>query len=1029
VNGALDAGSELAGYRVTGLLGRGGMGFVYEAEHQLLKRKAALKTLAPELGGGSDFRERFIRESQTVASIDHPNIIPIYDAGDIDGMVYIAMRYVKGPDLEKLIASGGTTDAHEALSILEQVAGALDAAHAHEIIHRDVKPPNVMIEDGSGRIYLMDFGIAKQGGTRGLTQAGVFVGTVDYAAPEQIEAKEITAAADVYAFGGVLYEALTGKKPYERETDVAVMFAHITEPPPKASEARPDLPAELDAVIAKAMAKAAEERYATCREMIEAARAALGSAPAAAPVAAAAIVVPVEPPPAPTSNLPHFDTPLVGRDEELAAVQALLRQPAARLVTLIGLGGTGKSRLALEAATTLRDEYDAAYFVDLAPVQDPELVASAIAGVLGVRDTPNQPLVAAIAERLADSTTLLVLDEFEQVLPAAAMLGELLAAAPGLKLLTTCRTQLRLRGEREFPVPPLAVPEDDATAAESPAVRLFVERAQEAKPSFELDDDNLGAVAEICRRLEGIPLAIELAAARVKLLTPEQIVGRLAEKRLSFLTGGSQQDSLRDAIEWSFNLLDDRGKALFAHMAVFVGGASLETAETVAGQPLGLEFGEVLDGIAGLVDNGLVRQGESADGEPRFRMLETIREYALEKLAESGDLATVQTRHLERYVALAETAEPELTRAGQAAWLERLSEENDNIRAALAWSFESGQVELGLRLAGSLVRFWSIRGLMTEGRRWLTQALEAAGGVQPAVLAKAYFAAGYAALGQGDYAQATPFFEESLRLAREAGDARLEAQAEQQLGWLTMARGSFEEAEDYAGRALELARGIGDKLVQSGCLNILAEIEAEKGDGAAANELYEQSLALRRELGDKRLIANSVLTLGRAELTRGDTEHATTLLQEGCKLARELSDTWSVSLALVNLGRVALLNGDLPEASKLFVEALKLAKERGDKRVSAECLQGLGAVAAAHGEAVQGAHLLGAGEALLEAIGATPTPIEVAIGDQFGPPLKASLGDDRFAAEWAAGRAIPADDAIELGLASSSDPDLVAAPA
>src|SRR3954452_7886882 len=310
------------------------MGFVYEAEHLLLKRKAALKTLAPELGGGADFRERFIRESQTVASIDHPNIIPMYDAGDHEGLVYIAMRYVKGPDLEKLIKDGGTRDAHEALGVLEQVAGALDAAHTREVIHRDVKPANVMIEDESGRIYLMDFGIAKQSGSaaqRGLTQAGVFVGTVDYAAPEQIEAKEITASADIYAFGGVLYEALTGKKPYERDTDVAVMFAHITEPPPAVTKVRPDLPEALDAVIAQAMAKAPTERYATCRQMIEAARAALGGKAVAAAGAAPTLVEePSAAGRAVTSTLPHFATPLVGRDAELAELVALLENPAVR---------------------------------------------------------------------------------------------------------------------------------------------------------------------------------------------------------------------------------------------------------------------------------------------------------------------------------------------------------------------------------------------------------------------------------------------------------------------------------------------------------------------------------------------------------------------------------------------------------------------------------------------------------------------------------------------------------------------------
>src|SRR5262245_15796708 len=411
MSGALEADAVLAGYRVTGLLCRGGMGFVYEAEHLLLKRKAALKTLAPELGGGADFRERFIRESQTVASIDHPNIIPIYDAGDHEGLVYIAMRYVKGPDLEKLIKEGGTHDAHEALSVLEQVAGALDAAHGREVIHRDVKPANVMIEDESGRIYLMDFGIAKQSGSaaeRGLTQAGVFVGTVDYAAPEQIEAKEINAAADVYAFGGVLYEALTGKKPYERDTDVAVMFAHITEPPPAVTKVRPDLPEALDAVIAKAMAKSATERYATCREMIEAARAALGGKSVAPADSGEALVE--EPAPAAaavTSNLPEAATALVGREAEMADVVALLEQPAARLVTLTGLGVAGNALLALEVATAMRETFAEDYLVDLSPVHHPSLVGSAIADVLGVREAPNRPMSAVIAERLADRPTLI----------------------------------------------------------------------------------------------------------------------------------------------------------------------------------------------------------------------------------------------------------------------------------------------------------------------------------------------------------------------------------------------------------------------------------------------------------------------------------------------------------------------------------------------------------------------------------------------------------------------------------------------
>jgi tetratricopeptide (TPR) repeat protein len=405
-------------------------------------------------------------------------------------------------------------------------------------------------------------------------------------------------------------------------------------------------------------------------------------------------------------------------------------------------------------------------------------------------------------------------------------------------------------------------------------------------------------------------------------------------------------------------------------------------------------------------------------------MLETIREYALDRLAASGDLEATRDRHLARYLQLAETAEPELTRAGQAAWLERLTEENDNIRAALAWSFESGKLDLGLQLAGALVRFWSIRGLMTEGRRWLSDALEASTGVPPVVLSKAYFAAGFAALGQGDYVQAKTFFEESLLLSREAGDVRLEAQSLQQIGWIVMTRGKYEAAHneravELATKALELAEGIGEKIVQSGALNILAEVAAEAGDEAQERELLERSLSLRRELGDRRLIANSVLMLGSADLARGDYERATPLLQEGLKLAKELQDTWNISLAMTYLGRVALLStGDAEEASKLFRQGLSIANDRGDKRVVAECLQGIAAAYCMHGDHAQAAKFFGAGDALLEAIGATPSASEVAVTDHFVPACRESLGDARFQEEWSAGYGLPSDEAIALGLSA-----------
>ncbi len=544
-----------------------------------------------------------------------------------------------------------------------------------------------------------------------------------------------------------------------------------------------------------------------------------------------------------------------------------------------------------------------------------------------------------------------MLDNFEQVLTASTLVHELLGAATGLTALVTSQASLRLREEREFPVPPLALPEPDgeggSALAGSPAVEFFLDRARAVKPGFELTDENAAAVAGICRRLDGLPLAIELAAARVKLLSPQAILGRL-EKRLDLLTGGAhdlptRQRTLRDAIDWSYNLLEPSEQALLARLGVFAGGCSLEVADSVCGNKMNL--GEVFEGLASLVDKSLVRQSDGADGEPRFGLLETIREYALERLEAEGELEELRRRHAERYLELVLAAEPELTRANQALWLVRLDEENDNIRAALSWTISSGEVELGLQLAGALVRFWSTRGLMGEGRRWLGEALAASEGVPAATLAKAHFAAGYAALGEGDFMPAKEAFDRSLELAQEVGDRSAEAATLAQLAWLAMSAGQYDEASELAEKSTELATETGDKLTASGALSTLAEIAAANEDYQEAIRLFESGLALRRGLGDKRLIANSLLRLGRAELTRGDDDRATTLLEEGLAVARQVRDTWSISVAVGNLGRVQLrTSGDPALAHTLLVEGLKLARDRNDKRVAAECIQGIAAV-------------------------------------------------------------------------------------
>jgi non-specific serine/threonine protein kinase len=1018
----LDVGSEIAGYRVTGVLGRGGMGFVYEAEHLLLGRKAAIKTLVPELVEDGDFRERFINESQVVAALDHPNVIPIYDAGDADGIVYIAMRCVTGSDLAELLERDEMLPPTRALAILEQVGGALDAAHARDLVHRDVKPANVLIEGDGERVYLTDFGIAKQARSKGLTRTGFFVGTLDYAAPEQIQGLSVGPPADVYAFACLAFECLTGRKPFDRETDVAVMHAHLLDPPPSAAAVRPELPAEVDDVFAHALAKSEDERAASCREVVEMLRAALGEGTgtgvegAAVPSTRRRRVL--------EHNLPVQATPIVGRDAEVAAVTELLRRDDVRLVTLTGLGGTGKTRLSVAVAEELLEALGRAWFVDLAPVREPDRVGSAIAQTLGVEEGGGRSVTDAVAARIGADPALLVLDNFEQVLPAAGLVGELLARIPSLKVLVTTQQPLHLREEREYPVPPLALPpagDDDRDAlAASAAVALFVDRAVAVRPDFELSDENAPAVAAICRQLDGLPLAIELAAARVKLLSPQAIVSRL-ESRLDLLTGGARdlperQQTLRAAIDWSYNLLEPREQATLARLGVFLGGCALESAEAVCGAPEGMGFGEVLDSIASLVDKSLVRQNDGLDGEPRFTLLETIREYALGRLKERGELESLRRLHAERYLAVAEAAEPELVRASQRVWLERLDEENANLRAALAWSMEVGEIETGLRIAGALVRFWSTRGLMAEGRTWLVDALARADRVPEGVRAKAEFAAGYAALGVGDFAGAKENFERSLTLARSTGDKGAEAAALAQIGWLVMAAGSHERAHALVAKSLELSTELGDKLTASGATSTLAEMASATGDYEQAVALLEQGLGLRRELGDKRLIANSLLSLGRTELARGDTERALYRLTEGLALAREVKDTWSIGVAASTLASVRLTENDPEAAASLFGEGLAIARDRGDRRLASECLQGTAFVASARGDNERAARLLGSADALLESIGAKRTPIERAIRDRFEPVVRGGLGEDRYRTATREGSDLSLEDVLPMAI-------------
>ncbi|MDQ4127773.1 MAG: tetratricopeptide repeat protein, partial [Actinomycetota bacterium] len=561
------------------------------------------------------------------------------------------------------------------------------------------------------------------------------------------------------------------------------------------------------------------------------------------------------------NNLPTQPTPLVGRERELKEASDLLRKQEVSLLTLTGPGGTGKTRLGLQLAAELLDEFeDGAFLVALAPIVDPSFVASAIAEPLGVVESGDRPLEESLKDHLQGRELLLFLDNFEQVVEAAPFVGELLAACPTLKVLTTSRSVLRIYGEREFPVPPLQLPDPKRLPSlerltEYEAVRLFIERARAAKPDFSVTDENAPAVAEICTRLDGLPLAIELAAARIKLLPAQAMLKRLGS-RLKLLSGGGARDlpqrqrTLRGAIEWSHALLGEGDRVLFARLAVFAGGHSLEAVQAVCDARDDLPV-DVLEGVSSLLDKSLLRQEEGSEGEPRFVMLETIQEYARERLQESGEAEEFKRLHARYFLTVAEEAEPELTGPGQLAWFERLESEQDNMRAALSWALDN-EPETARRLAKALARFWEMRSYFSEGSRWLEAALRRSGHANPAARADALTEAGMFAWRQGEYEKAAALHEEALALHRELGDER----------------------------------GIGF------ALNSLGAQELEKGDYERAEQLFEEALSLSRELGDRRTVGYALRNLGEVARHRGEYGRAALLGMESLSLFREVADEW-----------------------------------------------------------------------------------------------------------------------------------------